>query len=73
MRFGKRVVDGNGSERRLLHFRHRLVRRHGSPDAEQVVAVGDARVRQRIARILDEGLLEVVETAPESILGSLVP
>lgn len=51
----------------------RVIRRLPSPNAEERVAVGQSRISERIARVLIDSLIEILDRLMEGRFGALVP
>ncbi len=73
MRLGEAVVHLQGLQRHGLRLGQVLHRRLGAePDAEQLVGIGQTGIRDRVAGILRDGLLEVLDGLLDVRPGPLV-
>src|SRR5918993_6125615 len=59
MRFGERVVDLDGPQRRRPRLRHELGRRHFTAYRAPAVRVRESRVGEGVVRVYSNRLLEV--------------
>jgi hypothetical protein len=73
VRFGQGVVECQGAQRHLLRVSHSLRDRRGAVVELQRVRIGEPGIGERVARILGDGTVEVVDRGRHVGLSAFVP